>query len=176
MTISKQGPLESKVVALGVGNTIHTDDGAGVHALRKLEGHPRVPGDVTLLDGGTLGLDLLACLHDCSRLLLLDAVDVGEEPGTLLRFSGDELRGLQTGASVHQLGVADLLATLPLVSEIEQEIVLLGVQPASTYWGTELSPSVQAALASLVENAVEQLLVWSRQPLNAEKIVALFPT
>jgi hydrogenase maturation protease len=154
---------EIRTVVVGVGNTIHCDDGAGVHALRRLQRDPRLPGDVTLIDGGTHGLELLAYVRDASRLLLLDAVDVGERPGSFVRMAGSELQGLPCGASVHQLGVADLLATLPLVSDAPREIVLLGVQPASTDWGTDLSAPVEAALASLVEAAVEQLLRWSQE-------------
>lgn len=152
-----------KIVVVGVGNFIHSDDGAGVHALNKLQHDPRLPGDVTLIDGGTYGIELLAYLYDSTRLLLLDAVDVGERAGTVVRMTGDELRGLGCGASVHQLGVADLLATLPLVSEAPRETVLLGVQSSSTGWGTELSAPVEAALGPLVEAAVEQLLLWSQE-------------
>ena len=152
-----------KIVVVGVGNTIHSDDGAGVHALEHLQHDPRLPDDVTFIDGGTFGIELLAYLYECTRLLLLDAVDVGERAGTLVRMGSSELRGLPCGASVHQLGVADLLATLPLVSEIPREIVLLGMQPASTDWGTELSAPVEAALGPLVEAAVEQLLRWSQE-------------
>ena len=150
-----------EIVVVGVGNTIHRDDGAGIHALQRLHQDPRLPEGVTFIDGGTSGIDLLAYVYDCTRLLLLDAVDVGERAGTVVRMAGGELRGLPCGASVHQLGMADLLATLPLVSDVPREIVLLGVQPASTDWGTELSPPVQTALGPLVEAAVEQLLLWS---------------
>ncbi len=151
-----------KIVVVGVGNTIHSDDGAGVHALERLQLDPRLPDGVTFIDGGTFGIELLAYLYECTRLLLLDAVDVGEQAGTLVRMAGSELRGLPCGASVHQLGVADLLATLPLVSDTLRETVLLGVQPASTDWGTELSAPVEAALGPLVGAAVEQLLRWSQ--------------
>ncbi len=152
-----------KIVVVGVGNTIHSDDGVGVHALERLQRDPRLPDDVTFIDGGTFGIELLAYLYECTQLLLLDAVDVGGQAGTLVRMGGGELRGLSCGASVHQLGVADLLATLPLVSDTPRETVLLGVQPASTDWGTELSAPVEAALGPLVEAAVEQLLRWSQE-------------
>lgn len=164
-TINQTPPAPiQNIVVLGVGNTIHSDDGFGVHAMRMLESDPRLPNGVDFIDGGTLGLELLALLHDCSRLLLLDAVDMGAEPGTMMRLADEELRGLATGTSVHQLGVADLLNTLPLVSDIERKIVILGVQPASTDWGTELSPPVEASMAPVVEQAVEELLLWSREP------------
>jgi hydrogenase maturation protease len=160
------------IVVLGVGNTIHSDDGLGVHAMRKLESDRRLPKGITVIDGGTQGLELLSFLHDCSRLLLLDAVDTGAEPGTMVRLAEAELRGLRTGSSVHQLGVADLLNTLPLVSEIDREIVILGVQPGSTDWGTELSPAVEAAIGPLVEKAIEELLAWSRD--RAEEVCTNF--
>jgi hydrogenase maturation protease len=151
------------IVVLGVGNTIHSDDGLGVHALGVLENHPRLPAGVTLIDGGTRGLELLADVYECSRLMLLDAVDLGEQPGTVLRLAGDQLRGLNSGSNVHQLGVADLLNTLPLVSDVDREIVLLGVQPVSTDWGTELTPTVEAAVGPLVEQAVDQLRSWTQE-------------
>lgn len=148
-------------MVLGVGNLIHTDDGVGVHAIRKLQADARVPSGVELMDGGTFGIELLAYLENCSKLLLLDAVDLGRSPGTLVRMTAEDLFGLPGGASVHQLGIADLLAILPVVSNAPKEVVLLGVQPASTDWGAELSPAVAAALGNLLDAAVEQLLTWS---------------
>jgi hydrogenase maturation protease len=161
------------IIVLGVGNTIHSDDGFGVQVLCKLESDPRLPERVTLVDGGTQGLELLAFLHDCSRLLLLDAVDVGATPGTIMRLAGDELRGLTTGSNVHQLGVADLLNTLPLVSDIEREIVILGVQPASTDWGTELSPDVDAAMGPIVDSAIDQLLKWTNEEGGSSRSIGV---
>jgi hydrogenase maturation protease len=153
----------SPTVVVGIGNLLRTDDGLGVHAIKKLQSDSRVPADISLIDGGTFGIELLGYLEGCSRLLLLDAIDVGERPGTMVRMAGVELHGLPCGASVHQLGVADLLATLPLVSDMPRDVVLLGVQPASTDWGTELSPLAQASLDALIDAAVEQLERWSRE-------------
>jgi hydrogenase maturation protease len=157
----------SRAVVVGVGNLVRSDDGLGVHAVQRLQADPRVPNDIMVLDGGTFGIELLAYLRDSTHLLLLDAVDVGKPAGTIVRTTGEELRGLPCGASVHQLGVADLLATLPLVSNAPREIVLLGVQPASTDWGIQLSPLVEASLNTLVDAAVEQLLLWSREPVKS---------
>ena len=61
--------------------------------MRKLESDRRLPKGITMIDGGTQGLELLSFLHDCSRLLLLDAVDTGAEPGTMIRLAGGELGG-----------------------------------------------------------------------------------
>jgi hydrogenase maturation protease len=150
----------SDTVVVGVGNTILSDDGAGVHAARLLLEDPRVPAGVTILDGGTLGLELIPYVSDAARVLFLDAVNSGEAPGRLARMTGNELLGTAGGMSVHQLGVADLIAALALVSDRPQDIVVLGVQPANTDWGTALSADVEAALPGLVDAALAQLRVW----------------
>jgi hydrogenase maturation protease len=152
--------LSSDTVVLGVGNTILSDDGVGVHAARLLQEDPRVPSGVTILDGGTIGLELVPYVADASRVLFLDAVNSGASPGTLTRMTARDLLGTSGGMSVHQLGVADLIAALALVSARVQDIVVLGVQPANTDWGTSLSPEVEAALARLVDAALAQLQQW----------------
>ncbi len=151
----------TKTVVVGIGNLIRTDDGFGLHALDRLRRDARVPADVTFIDGGTHGLELLTYISDSTHLLLLDAIDVGEPAGTVVRMVNAELRGLPGAASVHQVGLADLLATLPLVSTTPREIVLLGVTPLSTDWGTDLTAPVAAALDGLVEEAIAQLAHWA---------------
>ena len=144
-------------VVLGLGNTLHSDDGIGPQAIERLRSDPRVPEDVALIEGGTLGLELLTYIWDCSYLLVLDAVDVGQLPGTLVRMSSEELQTLPGKGSVHQLGVADLLVALRVLAQRQPTVVLLGVQPATTDWGTELSPAVEAVMGSLIDAAVVEL-------------------
>ena len=150
-------PGESKVIVLGLGNILHSDDGVGPQAIGRLRQDPRVLNDVSLIDGGTLGLELLTYVWDCSYLLVLDAVDVGQPPGTLVRMSSQELRALPGQGSVHQLGVADLLVALRVLANRTPEVVLLGVQPATTEWGTQLSPAVAAVLPALADAAVAEM-------------------
>jgi hydrogenase maturation protease len=147
----------AKYVVLGLGNTLHSDDGAGPKAIERLKRDQRVPEEVALIEGGTLGLELLTYVWDCSHLLVLDAIDTGQPPGTLVRMSGQELDALPGKGSVHQLGVADLLVALRVLAKQPPTVVLLGVQPATTEWGAELSPPVEAAMSALLEAAVTEL-------------------
>jgi hydrogenase maturation protease len=146
-----------KTVVLGLGNILHSDDGAGAQVVKRLREDARVPEDVSLVEGGTLGLELLPYVWDCSRLIVIDAVDVGEAPGTVVRMSGEELNSLPGTSSVHQLGVSDLLVALRVLQQQPPAVVLLGVQPASTAWSTELSPAVAAAMDCLVAATVREL-------------------
>ena len=153
-----------QTVVLGLGNLVHSDDGVGVHAIHGLQRDERVPAGVILLDGGTQGLALLPHVSGVARLLVIDALDTGELPGTLLRFEGKALRGLPGKASVHQLGFADLMVALELLGESPGEVVVLGVQPESTEWSAELSPSVAPSLAPLIDCAIAQLKSWEGSP------------
>ncbi len=155
---------EVKTLVLGLGNLVLSDDGLGVHAIETLRADRRVPPQVVLMDGGTQGLSLLPHISSYQRLLVIDAIDVGEKPGTLLRVEGRALQHLQGKASVHQLGFADLMVALELLGESPEEVVLFGVQPLSTDWGTELTPPVQEALSRIPDVVVEQLLKWQLQP------------
>jgi hydrogenase maturation protease len=159
----------AETVVLGVGNTILSDDGVGVHAAQMLRDDPRLPAGIAILDGGTLGLELLGYISDASRVLFLDAVNAGAVPGTVTRLTGGDLLATKSGCSVHQLGVADLIAALTLVSNKIEDIVVLGVQPANTDWGTSLSPAVEAALAPLVDRALTQLELWRGKRRRARR-------
>jgi len=139
---------------------MRTDDAAGMLALRRLTGDARFARDVEVVEGETLGLDLLHSVYGVSHLLVLDAVDTGASPGTLTRFQGQEVTDLPTSRSVHLLGLSDLINVLRLMDAPAIEIVLLGVQPESTEWGTVLTTAVEAAQEEMVEGALAQLAHW----------------
>jgi hydrogenase maturation protease len=148
-------------LVLGLGNLVHADDGVGVHAIQRLQKDPRVPRGVVLLDGGTQGLSLLPHLLGFQRLLVIDAVDAGEPPGTLLRLEGQAVHKLPGKATVHQLGFADLMIALELLGEPPAEIVVAGIQPLSTEWSAALTPPVQEGLDRLLDLVIAQLESWN---------------
>lgn len=155
----------SAALVLGLGNLVHADDGVGVHAIGRLQKDPRVPPGVVLIDGGTQGLALLPHISGFQRLLVIDAVDVGEPPGTIVRLEGKALDKLPGKPSVHQLGFADLMVALKLLGEMPEEVVVLGVQPLSTEWSAELTPPVNEGMDRLIAAVLEQLTSWTARPV-----------
>lgn len=138
-------------LVLGLGNIIMSDDGVGPKVIELLQKDGGLPDDVLLLDGGTLGLDLLPHLEGVQRLIIVDAVEIGKAPGTVVRLTGDEVpMALETKLSPHQMGMKDLLAVARLMGQLPDEIVLIGVQPACLEMDTELTPLVAAALPTLL--------------------------
>jgi hydrogenase maturation protease len=146
-----------RTLVLGLGNLVHADDGAGIHAVQRMQKDPRVPPDVVLIDGGTQGLSLLPHISGFDRLLVIDAVDAGEPPGTLLRLEGRALADMPGRSSVHQLGFSDLMVAMKLLGDLPAEVIVFGVQPMSTEWGVELSPPVEKAIGPLIDSVVAQL-------------------
>jgi hydrogenase maturation protease len=150
-----------RIAVLGLGNLMRTDDAVGMLAIQQLRADPCFPLSVSLIDGGTLGLDLLYPLEGVTHLLTLDAIDAGADPGTLLRYEGDDIDHLPIAKSVHLLGFSDLIGAMRLIGAAPSEIVVLGVQPQAIQWGTQLTPTVETSMALLVESAFAQIAEWT---------------
>jgi hydrogenase maturation protease len=156
------------VLVLGLGNILLEDEGLGIRALDLLQQRYEIPPEVELLDGGTTGMGLLDDISGRQHLLVLDAVQTGEPPGTLVKLAGDEVPVYFTmRISPHQLGLSDVLATLELSGEQPAGVTVLGLVPESLEMCLELSDLVKDRLGSLVEAAVNELDVLG-YPLGAK--------
>jgi hydrogenase maturation protease len=157
-----------ETLVLGLGNILLRDEGVGVRVVERLQALYRLPPGVQVVDGGTLGLDLMAYLEAADRLLVIDAVDIGAEPGTLAHLEGTEVPAfLSVKLSPHQMGLSDLLAAARLRDVYPEEVILWGVQPAAIDVGLDLSPVVAAQVDVLVEKALAELHQWGIVPTPA---------
>ncbi len=139
------------VLVLGVGNLIQRDDGVGVHAIQQLM-QEAFPAEVELFDGGTAGYDLLPVLADRKAVIVIDAVDANREPGTLFRFTPDDVPPDFTGYdSIHQLGLMETLHMTTLQGNAPERAVIFGIQPGVIDWGDELSVPVARVVPRVLE-------------------------
>lgn len=149
------------ILVLGIGNLVMSDDGVGVRIVQRLQREYYFSGNVQVIDGGTLGLDLLPMLEDKSHLIIIDAVETGEKPGTCITLNDDEIPvALETKVSPHQMGVKDLLSVSRLLGHIPERMILFGIQPECIELGEHLSPAVAAQVDTLVECVVNQLKMF----------------
>jgi len=149
------------ILVLGLGNLLMQDDAVGVHAVQRLQQQFQFPPQVRILDGGTLGLDLLPYLEEAEQVLIIDALEMRAAPGSMHRLVGEEVpRAFAGKLSVHQMGLQDLLAVAELQGTLPAEVVVLGVQAVSIDMGLELTPAVAAALDGLIDAVLEQLQCW----------------
>jgi hydrogenase maturation protease len=173
-----------EVLVLGIGNMLWADEGFGVRAVEALNAAVAYPEpDVLLLDGGTLGLNLLEHVESSRRVLVFDAIDFGLAPGTLKVLRDDEVpRWGARKMSPHQNGFNDILALAQLHGRTPDTITAIGVQPVTLEdFGGSLTEPVRARLAEAVELAVAQLTGWgfagrrraageAVEPLNAQSL------
>jgi hydrogenase maturation protease len=150
-----------RTVVLGLGNPLMGDDRVGLTALNHLEDEWFIPRHVTLVDGGTWGMTLLPVVESADRLLVLDAIDIGTSPGTIVRLEGSDIpRVLGQKLSPHQIDLREVLALAELRGSLPGELLALGIQPARIELLMELSPAVEARVPELVELAANALTEW----------------
>jgi len=147
-----------RVIVLGLGNILLRDEGVGVRVIEALAERYVLPAEVEVVDGGTVGMDLLDTLAGCDHLLVCDAVQTGAPPASVVKLADAEVPALfQTRFSPHQLGLSEVLATLILMEEAPAAITLIGVVPVDMELGAELSPEVAAVVDQAVEALVAEL-------------------
>jgi len=117
-----------KATVVGVGNILLSDEGLGVRAVERLMALYDMPPDVSVIDGGTLGLDLLPFIEGVSLLLIIDALKSGKTPGTITILRGEEVpQFLGVRLSPHQIGIAEVLSTSRLLGIEPKKTIIIGV-------------------------------------------------
>ena len=151
------------VVVLGIGNVLLCDEGAGVHAVRRLSREiGELPG-VTFIDGGTLGMMLASDLGDCDALVVIDAAETGQAPGSVVVFEAkgmDRFLGAGNMRSAHEIGLLDLMAAAALARGLPARRALIGIQAECVGWGLEPTEQAQAGIATACERARELIERW----------------
>ena len=151
-----------KTTILGIGNTLLRDEGIGIHVLEALRA--QTPGDdsLSLIDGGTLSFTLATEIESTDRLVVVDAAQLGEAPGAVRCFTGQEMDSFLGSCkrSVHEVGLLDLLDIARLTQTLPAQRALVGIQPASVEWGEEPTEAVAAAIPVAVEKICELLDLW----------------
>ncbi len=154
---SGAGTSRAPLLVLGLGNILLRDEGIGVRVVEALR-QQTLPDGVELCDGGTAGFALLDVLAERRKVLVVDAVDVGAVPGTIVRLTAEDLVG-RTGVrvSLHELGFAETLQAARCLGVGPRELVILGVQPQEVALGLELSVELAPCVDELAKRVVAEL-------------------
>lgn len=163
--------MQVPVLVLGIGNILLQDEGLGVRVVEAVQQRHTIPPQVEVLDGGTAGMALMEVMRCREHLIIVDAVQTGEPPGSLVKMRGDAVPALfGTHITPHDLGLAEVLATLHLTAELPNDILLLGLVPASLELSLELSPTITDRLDVLIGAVVAELrlLGYRLHPISDE--------
>jgi len=160
-----------KIAVLGVGNLLLKDEGVGIHVVNALQKGDRLPSNVQLIDGGTATLDILHLIEDMDKIIVIDAVKGGCEPGTIYRFTledmefdnsptGTKVPACETKApaySLHELSLSNTLAIAQLLGDSPKSVVIIGVEPKEIALGLELSPEIEEKIESIIELTLKEI-------------------
>ncbi|GAQ94650.1 hydrogenase maturation protease [Thermodesulfovibrio aggregans] len=149
------------VCVIGVGNILMQDEGVGPKVAEILKKEYQFDPQIEIIDGGTLGLDLLPYIERFNKILLVDVVNFHKEPGFIKVLKGEEIPPyLKTKLSVHHVGVQDLIEVARLMGYMPEELVLVGIQPESIDLGLDLTPTLTVKLNELIEEVIKILQGW----------------
>lgn len=150
-----------KLMVLGIGNVLMNDDGAGIDAVNRLAQEFPKNDDLLIMDGGTLGLDLLGYIEQTDNLIIADAVEFGFEPGTVVRLEGSDIDPVfENKLSAHQMGMKDILTTAELMGIRPKNVTLFGIQSDNTECDMELSPKVAANMDKFIGHIRDEIKTY----------------
>jgi len=150
-----------KIAVLGIGNILLKDEGVGVHAIEALREGYDLPENIQLIDGGTMGLDLLSFIEGKDKVLIVDAVDFKEKAGTIKTIEGDDIPAfLNTKFSVHQIGLPDMMFAANFMGIRPPDMCLIGIQPKEMDTGLEMSYDIKDKFQDLLATVSKKLSAW----------------
>jgi len=147
-----------KVKIIGLGSPLRTDDGLGAAAVQRLVERGGLPPEAELIDGGLCGLGLLDLVEGADVVILVDAVQSDEPPGTIVRASADQIKRTDAPAgSVHDFRVAEALHLADSIGALLPAITLIGMVPHDISPGQSLSPQVEANFSELLDSVLVEI-------------------
>ena len=161
--------MTDKITVLGVGNILLQDEGVGVRVIEEMTRRYSFPENVEVLDGGTLGMELMRFLLGTDKLIIVDAIDGNLSPGEIYQFEKDAVKiYFREKVSVHDLGIQDVLASLDVLEKPLKELVVFGVQPAVIDVGLDLTPIVAQSVEPVITKVLALLAAWKVEVMHRE--------
>lgn len=148
-----------ETVVIGLGNALFTDEGVGIHLLHELEKHAARLPSVAFCEIGTAGMRALHAMEDAQKAFFLDCALMGEEPGTIRRFTPESARSIKglRGFSLHEGDLFQILDLARSLGQCPAEVSIYGIQPASTEPGERLSPLLAGKRDDYVKIVLKEL-------------------
>lgn len=148
----------SSTLVLGMGNPILSDDGVGLLVAERLQRLP-LPDGVEVRQSEVAGLRLLELVRGFTRVIIIDALTSGREPGDVVRYDATEFKGGQRYGSAHSIGLGTVLELgRTLKYPMPEEVVVYAIEAADVEtFGEELSPLVAQAAERVVQLVLDEL-------------------
>ncbi len=136
------------VVVIGLGSPLMSDEGVGVHLIKKMSTPGPHGSGVDFVDLGTAGARILHAIAGRRKAIFMDCALMGEKPGTIRRFTPDDVRSEKQlpRMSLHEGDLMQFIELSRRLGECPDEVVIFGIQPQDMSPGLELSPLLAARM------------------------------
>jgi hydrogenase maturation protease len=148
---------QKPILILGIGNLLLKDEGIGVHVINRLR-EMDLPTDVEVMDGGTLGIDLVFYIEGRKKVIVVDTVTAGEPPGTMYRFTDKDLSFKKDFLrTAHGIDFSDVVKTAQTLGTKPEEVVFIGIEPADMNEGLEPTDFIAKRIPVIIELVMKEL-------------------
>ncbi|MFI3272350.1 MAG: HyaD/HybD family hydrogenase maturation endopeptidase [Pseudomonadota bacterium] len=143
-----------KLLVLGIGNMLLTDEGVGVFAAEALQ-KETWPENVSIMEAGTFTQDIFYLFEDYDALIVLDILHTNSEPGTIYRLGEDDLVQKESQRlSIHDIDLLDSLTMAELLCGRRPSMRVVGIEPYDyNTWNIGLSEVLQPVFPKFLEAA-----------------------
>lgn len=147
--------MMKKAVVIGIGNILLKDDGIGIHIINNLINEYMNEMKIECIDGGTQVIDLLAYFLEYQKVIIIDCLRGGHEPGTVYKITPKELQNFKKeNLSLHDVQVLDVIKQANLIG-FYPEVTIIGIEPEEISYSLELSDKLNQELQSIVKTTIE---------------------
>jgi hydrogenase maturation protease len=144
------------ILIIGLGNILLSDEGVGAKVIDEFKRIYNVPNNIEMIDGGTLGIELFPYFQNRTKIIVVDAVQTGKEPGTIVKIKIPKNFSFQKTSS-HQTSLLEVLNAAFLNGDELGDITVIGIQPENLKAGLSLSKNIEQNIGKLVDMIVEEL-------------------
>jgi len=143
---------------IGIGNILRKDDGIGVHVINELE-KEGLPSTIQLVDGGTSTLDMLGYFLDYERIIVVDCLKAGYEPGTIYKIKAEEIKNYKKESlSIHDVQILDVVKMANMMDRFPN-VVIFGIEPKEIEFDLELSELMKSKIPEVIRLIRKELYI-----------------
>lgn len=164
-----------QTLILGIGNTLLTDEGAGIHAMNLFQSCCSDKRNLNFVDGGTLSFTLASWIEDNDHMIVFDAAELHQPAGTIKTYINEDMDYFlgHSKRSAHEVGLLDLMDIARLTGHLPVNRALIAIQPGYMGWGTQPSIHVQHSLICAAEKAMSLVHRWNNDNTDLHENVQI---
>ena len=148
--------INKDTVIIGIGNILLQDDGVGVHVIKELE-NEKLPSTIELVDGGTSTLDMLGFFLDYKKVIVVDCLRAGLNPGTIYKIRPEDIKDYQKeNLSIHDVQILDVVRMANMMDKYP-EVVIFGIEPEKISLDLEMTEIMVSKIPEIVSNIKKEL-------------------